>query len=77
MGRTRHHAIADASDGLCVFNNIALSIEKLRCDWDFEGKIAIIDIDTHYGDGISKIFYEDPKILYTSIHEFDFSTGED
>lgn len=71
-----HHAIADASDGLCVFNNIAIAIRKLQKDFNFKGKIAIIDIDTHYGDGISKIFYEDPKILYTSIHEFDFSTGE-
>ncbi|MHA1452207.1 MAG: histone deacetylase family protein [Promethearchaeota archaeon] len=65
-----HHAIRDESDGLCVFNNIAVSIAKLRKEHNFQGKIACIDIDTHLGDGIQKIFYEDPSVLYTSIHEF-------
>ena len=65
-----HHAIRDESDGLCVFNNIAVAIEKLRIESKFKGKIAIIDIDTHYGDGIQKIYYEDPNILYSSIHEY-------
>ncbi|MHA1729478.1 MAG: histone deacetylase family protein [Promethearchaeota archaeon] len=71
-----HHAIPDAADGLCVFNNIAIAIKKLRKDLEFKGKIAIIDIDAHYGDGLAKIFYEDPKVLYSSIHEFDFEVGE-
>ncbi len=65
-----HHAIRDESDGLCVFNNIAVSIAKLRAECNFQGKIACIDIDTHLGDGIQKIFYEDPNVLYTSIHEY-------
>ncbi len=65
-----HHAIRDESDGLCVFNNIAVAIAKLREEQDFGGKIAIIDIDTHYGDGLAKIFYGDPKVLYSSIHEY-------
>ena len=65
-----HHAIRDESDGLCIFNNIAVSIAKLRKEQHFQGKIACIDIDTHLGDGIQKIFYEDPNVLYTSIHEF-------
>ena len=65
-----HHAIRDESDGLCVFNNIAVSIAKLRKECNFQGKIACIDIDTHLGDGIQKIFYEDPNVLYTSIHEY-------
>jgi acetoin utilization deacetylase AcuC-like enzyme len=65
-----HHAIRNESDGLCIFNNIAVAIEKLRADLKFDGKIAILDIDTHYGDGLAKIYYEDPKILYSSIHEY-------
>ncbi|MCP4763832.1 MAG: histone deacetylase [archaeon] len=71
-----HHAIPDAADGLCVFNNIAIAVEKLRNDVDFNGKIAILDFDAHYGDGLAKIFYEDPKVLYSSIHEFDYGVGE-
>jgi acetoin utilization deacetylase AcuC-like enzyme len=65
-----HHAIRDESDGLCIFNNIAVSIEKLRKEEHFSGKIAILDIDAHYGDGLAKLYYEDPNILYSSIHEY-------
>jgi len=65
-----HHAIRDESDGLCIFNNIAVALEKLREDLNFRGKAAIIDIDTHYGDGLAKIYYQDPNVLYASIHEY-------
>ncbi|TFG19509.1 MAG: histone deacetylase [Promethearchaeota archaeon] len=65
-----HHAIRDESDGLCVFNNIAVSIAKLREECNFKGKIACIDIDCHLGDGLQKIYYEDPSVLYSSIHEY-------
>lgn len=72
-----HHAMPGTPDGLCIFNNIAVSIAKLRKDNKFNGKIAIIDIDAHYGNGLAEIFYEDPDVLYTSIHEMDFMMGED
>ena len=71
-----HHALPDCSDGLCVFNNIAIAIHKLRKHDKFKGKIAIIDIDAHFGDGISKIFYEDNTVFYSSVHEYDYMTGE-
>lgn len=72
-----HHSTPDTADGLCVFNNIALAIKKIRKDLDFKGKIAVLDIDAHFGNGISSIFYQDPTVLYSSIHEYDFLTYED
>ncbi|MFX0049340.1 MAG: hypothetical protein ACFE8G_14450, partial [Candidatus Hermodarchaeota archaeon] len=39
-------------------------------------KIAIIDIDDHFGDGLAQYFYDDPSVLYFSIHEFDFTEGD-
>ena len=68
-----HHAFRDKSSGLCIFNNIALSIFYLRQKRNFSGKIAILDIDNHFGDGLAHYFYEDPSVLYISIHEYDFS----
>jgi len=67
-----HHAMREHASGLCIFNNIAISILYLRKYLDYDKKIAIIDIDDHFGDGLAQYFYEDPKILYFSIHEFDF-----
>jgi len=68
-----HHAFRDKSSGLCIFNNIALSVFYLRQKLNFSDKIAILDIDDHFGDGLAHYFYEDPSILYISIHEYDFS----
>ena len=58
-----HHASRDSSWGFCYFNNIAVSIEKLRQ----EGRIRralIVDIDLHYGDGTANIFSGVPGIAY-------------
>jgi len=58
-----HHASKNSSWGFCYFNNMAVSIEKLR----HEGKIKkafIIDIDLHFGDGTANIFANTSDILY-------------
>lgn len=65
-----HHAIRDESDGLCVFNNIAVALEKLRIETGFQGKVLILDIDAHLGDGLEKIYYTSKDVLYSSIHEY-------
>ncbi|OLS13068.1 MAG: hypothetical protein RBG13Loki_3298, partial [Promethearchaeota archaeon CR_4] len=70
-----HHATPYTSEGLCVFNNLAIA-SKVLLKAKLVGKIAIIDFDTHYGDGIASIFYEDPRVLYMSLHEMLFSQGE-
>ncbi|MHA1472241.1 MAG: histone deacetylase family protein [Promethearchaeota archaeon] len=71
-----HHAYREKSSGLCIFNNIANSILYLRKMLSYDEKIAIIDIDDHFGDGIAQFFYRDPSVLYFSLHEFDFTEGD-
>jgi len=71
-----HHALRENAGGLCIFNNIALSIFYLREILEYSENIAIIDIDDHFGDGLARYFYEDKKILYFSVHEFDFLDGD-
>jgi acetoin utilization deacetylase AcuC-like enzyme len=67
-----HHALREKGSGLCIFNNIANSILYLRKELGYDKKIAIVDIDDHFGDGLVQYFYDDPSVLYFSIHEFDF-----
>ena len=67
-----HHALREKGSGLCIFNNIATSILYLRKEVSYKKKIALIDIDDHFGDGLAQYFYDDPDVLYCSIHEFDF-----
>ena len=61
-----HHANRSLSQGFCLFNNVAISALHLRRKYD---RIAIIDFDVHHGNGTEEIFYDDPHVLYASVHE--------
>ena len=63
-----HHANRDKSMGFCIFNNLAISLEYLR-DTHKIKKFLIFDFDVHFGNGTSEIFYNDPDVLYISIHQ--------
>jgi acetoin utilization deacetylase AcuC-like enzyme len=57
-----HHAGADLYGGFCYLNNAAIAARFLG------GRIAILDIDYHHGNGTQEIFYRDPAVLYCSLH---------
>lgn len=59
-----HHAEANRMGGYCYFNNAAIAAEYLSQN----GKVAILDIDFHHGNGTQQIFYERPDVLYVSLH---------
>ena len=52
-----HHALREKGSGLCIFNNIANTILYLRKELNYNKKIAIVDIDDHFGDGLVQYFY--------------------
>ncbi len=60
-----HHAYRDASNGFCFFNNSAIAANHLRRSFD---KVAIIDIDTHAGQGTQEVLYGRGDIFTASIH---------
>lgn len=59
-----HHASKDAYGGYCYFNNAAIAARQFRK----KGKVAIIDIDFHHGNGTQELFYSDDKVLVISLH---------
>ncbi|KAK8179360.1 hypothetical protein BC567DRAFT_78748 [Phyllosticta citribraziliensis] len=64
-----HHAEHDHPGGFCFFNNV--SIAARVCQEDFGSscrKILILDWDVHHGNGVQRAFYDDPNVLYISIH---------
>jgi acetoin utilization deacetylase AcuC-like enzyme len=60
-----HHAYADRASGFCYFNNAAIAAQILRRTFN---KVAIVDFDTHHGDGTQAIFYERADVFYGSVH---------
>jgi acetoin utilization deacetylase AcuC-like enzyme len=64
-----HHATPTKSMGFCLFNNIALAAHHARETHKLT-KILIVDWDVHHGNGTQDIFYEDPNVIFYSIHRF-------
>jgi acetoin utilization deacetylase AcuC-like enzyme len=61
-----HHAYPDHSSGFCIFNNIAIAVQKLVNEGK---KVLIFDFDAHLGDGTVKFFYNTDKVMYWSLHQ--------
>ena len=68
-----HHAEADEACGFCLFNNVAVGA-KYALEMQSMKRILILDWDVHHGNGIQHMFYDDPRVLYINIHQFDEGT---
>lgn len=67
LGGGFHHAFRDLGMGFCVFNDIAVSIARLRASGS-KARILIVDMDLHDGNGTRQIFSQDPSVHTYSIH---------
>jgi acetoin utilization deacetylase AcuC-like enzyme len=59
-----HHAGPGYYGGFCLLNNAAIAARSLAR----LGRVAIVDVDFHHGNGTQDIFWEDPEVLYVSLH---------
>lgn len=62
-----HHAMPNRASGFCVYNDVAVAIRWLLANG--AKKVAYVDVDVHHGDGVERIFYDDPRVLTISLHE--------
>jgi acetoin utilization protein AcuC len=62
-----HHAMPDRASGFCVYNDIAVAILALLQAG--ARRVAYVDVDVHHGDGVERIFWDDPRVLTISLHE--------
>lgn len=62
-----HHAMPAAAEGFCIYNDIAVSIGWLLAQG--VERIAYVDVDVHHGDGVQRIFWDDPRVMTISVHE--------
>jgi len=60
-----HHARRDRASGFCYINNSAIAAELL-CRR--VGRVAVLDVDAHHGDGTQQIFYDRADVLTVSTH---------
>jgi acetoin utilization deacetylase AcuC-like enzyme len=67
-----HHATATRAMGFCLLNNVAIAAAALA---DAGERVVIVDWDVHHGNGTQDIFWDDPRVLYVSTHEWPLYPG--
>ncbi|MFC1925595.1 histone deacetylase [Chloroflexota bacterium] len=69
-----HHAIQRNAMGFCLFNNVAVAAKRIINDYNID-RILIVDFDVHHGNGTQETFYDDPRVLFFSIHQHPLYPG--
>ncbi|XAH21211.1 histone deacetylase family protein [Xylophilus sp. GW821-FHT01B05] len=72
-----HHAHRDRAGGFCYVNNSATAAARLLQTF---GRVAVLDVDAHHGDGTQQIFYDSADVMTVSTHAetanyYPFYTG--
>ncbi len=60
--------------GFCIFNNVAVGTCYVQKKHSLS-RILIVDWDVHHGNGTQAMFYDDPSVLYFSVHQYPFYPG--
>lgn len=58
--------------GFCFLNNVAVAASALV---DRGERVLVLDYDAHHGNGTQDIFYEDPRVLFVSLHQMPLYPG--
>jgi acetoin utilization deacetylase AcuC-like enzyme len=67
-----HHALPRRGMGFCLYNNIGVVATHLA---DRGEQVAILDIDAHHGNGTQDLFWDDPRVLFVSTHQWPLYPG--
>jgi acetoin utilization deacetylase AcuC-like enzyme len=69
-----HHAESDHAMGFCLFNNIAVAAAHALEQHGLE-RILILDWDVHHCNGTQQMFWDEPRVLLISLHQYPFYPG--
>jgi acetoin utilization deacetylase AcuC-like enzyme len=67
-----HHANSTVSMGFCLISNVAVVAASLA---DQGERVLIVDYDAHHGNGTQDVFYDDPRVLFVSLHQWPLYPG--
>src|SRR3954447_14040890 len=67
LGGGTHHAGRDFARGYCLFNDVAVTLFRLRSE-GLARRALVVDCDVHQGDGTAHILGPDPEAFTLSLH---------
>ena len=67
LGGGLHHATPSQGMGFCLINDLAIAVAHAR-DQGFSGRVLVVDLDLHDGNGTRAAFANDPATHTFSIH---------
>jgi acetoin utilization deacetylase AcuC-like enzyme len=62
--------MADLGMGYCIFNNVVIAARHAQRVYGAD-KVLVLDWDVHHGNGTQDAFYDDPTVLFVSLHQED------
>jgi acetoin utilization deacetylase AcuC-like enzyme len=68
-----HHARPGRPMGFCLLNNVAIAAAAALAQG--AQRVAIVDWDVHHGNGTQEMFYDDPRVLFISLHQWPCYPG--
>lgn len=75
IGGGFHHAFAGHGEGFCIFNDVAVSLEKLVREGRIQ-RALVVDCDVHQGNGTASIFHDRDYAFTFSLHQMDIYPAE-
>ncbi len=76
LGGGFHHAHAGRGGGFCLMNDVAVAIAEARVR-GFSGRVLVVDLDLHDGDGTRAIFAGDREVHTFSVHAAHWDATDD
>ena len=70
LGGGFHHAFPARAEGFCYLNDLAVAARHVQAA-ELAGRVAVIDVDVHQGNGTAAVFVGDPSVFTFSIHQED------
>ena len=70
LGGGFHHAFADRAEGFCYLNDLAVAARAVQAE-GLAGRVMVVDLDVHQGNGTAAIFTDDSSVFTFSVHQED------